>query len=106
MKGNELIIGKKQSLFTDRNVIYYLEARDLENITVLDDANLISEQPIGCAKQVNIFIKGDGVIDLELNAQKINVVSKGMAKINIKGNFSSSKTWLDGYGGLAAEYVK
>jgi hypothetical protein len=106
IKDGELIIHKKQAFLSNRRIVCFLPVKDLQNLTVVDNANVISNEVINCTKEMNILIKGDGLIDLSLNAEKIKIVSKGRARVKITGNFSSCKTQWDDYGVLVIEYFK
>lgn len=105
VKDGELQVKQKNNWLTNDQPIVIIAVKNLEAISVMDNAAVFSHGRIQCTA---LFIdqRSDGVIKLSVMAENVQVYSRGKGKIQVEGNFTQTVASKDEAGNMIIEYSR
>jgi Putative auto-transporter adhesin, head GIN domain len=105
VSNGELYIAGKSSLLSDKIGTVVIGIRDLKKI-VADENASINTNGILRLTSLEVLMKGDGTASINADADNIITNIRGKGKVTITGNYETSSSYLDGFGGMVIEYTK
>jgi hypothetical protein len=104
VNNGELVVKQKNGLFSDSQPFVVIPVQDLAALKIKDDAAVFT-QGIIKTNELTINQRGDGIIKLSVDANKIFVQSNGNGKIQIEGNYQQTAMQKTTSGIMLMEYV-
>jgi hypothetical protein len=103
VRNGELFIKQKNGFFSDAQPFVIIPITQLNAIKIKDDAAVFTQGVIK-TNELSIDQRGDGIVKLSIDANKILVCSRGIGKIEIEGNYQQSIAKKEDNGCMIIEY--
>lgn len=100
----ELVVTQKRSLFKDEEPFVIIPVTEFTHLKIKDDAAVFTQGVIKTS-ELSIDQRGDGMVKLSINSNKVFVCCKGYGKIQIEGNYQQTGIQKDISGNLLMEYT-
>ncbi len=105
VSNGELYIAGRSSLLSDKIGTVVIGVKDLKKIVVDENAS-VNTNGILRLNSLEVFMKGDGTASINADADHVITNIRGKGKVTITGNYETSSSYLDGFGGMVIEYTK